>query len=84
MRRETDWSVLTCLPGRHQFSTTLALPANAETGRYLVYFALLDPYTLVPAIKLAVDGRDAQGWYSWSALSIVGKDKLEETLTKAQ
>ena len=84
VRRETDWSVLTCLPGRHQFSTTLALPANAETGRYLVYFALLDPYTLVPAIKLAVDGRDAQGWYSWSALSIVGKDKLEETLTKAQ
>lgn len=60
----------------------LALPADAETGRFLVYFALLDPYTLAPAIKLAVDGRDAQGWYSWSAVSIAGKGKLEETLTK--
>ena len=84
VRGETDWNVLTCLPGRHQFSTTLTLPANAQTGRYLLYFALLDPYTSAPAIKLAVAGRDAQGWYSWSAVNIVGKGKLEETLTKTQ
>jgi len=74
---------LTCLPGRHQFSTSLVLPADAETGRYLVYFALLDPGTSAPVVKLAVDGRDAQGWYSWSAVNVVAKGKLEETLTKA-
>jgi hypothetical protein len=59
----------------------VTIPADAETGRYSVYFALLDPYTLTPAVKLAVSGRDAQGWYSWSAVNIVGKGKLEEALT---
>ncbi len=82
VRHETDWNVLTCLPGRHQFSASLALPADAGTGRYSLYFALVDPDTSAPAVRLAVDGRDAQGWYSWSAFSIVGKGKLEETLTK--
>jgi hypothetical protein len=82
LQQEADWNVLTCLPGRHQFSASLALPADAGTGRYSVYFALVDPYTSVPAVRLAVDGRDAQGWYSWSAFNIVGKGQLTKTVTK--
>ena len=79
-----DWNVLSCLPGRHQFSASLPVPEDAAPGRYSIYFALADPYTSVPAVRLAVDGRDAQGWYSWSAVNIVGKGKLEETLTRVQ
>jgi hypothetical protein len=81
---ETDWNVLKWLPGRHQYSTILSIPKNAEPGRYNVYFTLLDPFDHTPAIKLAVEGKDAQGWYSWSSLEIVEKDKLQETLTKTE
>jgi hypothetical protein len=83
-RAEADWNVLAWLPGRHLVTTSLELPPDSEPGRYLVYFALLDPHTLVPAVQLAVDGRDAQNWYSWSAFTMVGKGRLEETLTKGQ
>ena len=80
--KETDWNVLKWLPGRHQYATILIIPKNAEPGRYNVYFALLDPYENTPVIKLAVEGKDAQDWYSWSSLEIVEKGKLQEILTK--
>ena len=83
-RKEINWDVLKWLPGRHQLSTSISIPKDAEPGRYLVYFALLDPYTKAPVIKLAVNGRDAQGWYSWTALNIVEQGTLEETLTKRE
>ena len=80
-RVETSWDVLKWLPGRHTAETKIKLPENASTGRYLVYFSLIDPYSKDPVIKLAVDGRDAQGWYSWSSFEIVEKGMLEATLT---
>jgi hypothetical protein len=82
--KETDWNVLKWLPGLHQLATTLIIPKNAEPGRYNVYFALLDPFDNTPAIKLAVEGKDAQNWYSWSILEIVKKGKLQEILTKTE
>jgi hypothetical protein len=81
-RHFADWNVLQWLPGRHLASTSTTIPADAEPGRYSIYFALLDPYTDEPAIKLAVDGRDAQGWYAWSTFEAVEKGGLEAALTK--
>jgi hypothetical protein len=80
-RTETGWNVLTWLPGRYVMNTKIKVPETAKQGRYLVYFALIDPYSMLPVIRLAVDGRDAQGWYSWSSLEIVEKGMLETTLT---
>jgi len=76
----TDWNVLQWLPGRHALSTKIKIPGNAEAGRYLVYFALLDPFTHKPSVKLAVDGMDAQGWYSWTTFEVVEKGTLEKVL----
>ncbi len=81
-RKEIDWDVLKWLPGRHKLTASITIPDNAEPGRYIVYFAMLDPYTKNPVIKLAVSGGDAQNWYSWTALNIVELATLEETLTK--
>ena len=82
LRYEADWNVLKWLPGSHKLSTSISIPKLANKGRYAIYFALLDPYYKKPVIKLAVNGRDAQGWYSWSAFNVVEDGKLEETLIK--
>ena len=80
----TDWPVKRAFPGRHRMSTEIIIPDDAKPGRYLVYFALLDPYTKQPAIKLAVSGGDAQNWYSWTTIEVVEKGTLQEVLTQTK
>jgi hypothetical protein len=82
--KQSEWNVLKWLPGRHEQSTKIEMPDNIKPGRYLVYFSLLDPYSKRPVINLAVDGADAQNWYSWTAFEVVEKGKLAEVLTKDQ
>ena len=83
-QKTTGWDVRKWLPGRYVQSTQINIPDDLKPGRYLVYFALLDPYSNKPAVKLAVDGGDAQDWYSWSAFEVVEKGKLDDTLIKSQ
>lgn len=66
-----DWDVTRWLPGRHRETAKILLPANTDEGRYLVNFALLDPFDHLPAVRLAVEGGDARKWYSWSAITVV-------------
>jgi hypothetical protein len=69
--RKMNWDVTKWLPGRHRENSELIIPAEAKPGRYLVYFALLDPFSLIPVIQLAAEGGDAQRWYSWSSASVI-------------
>jgi len=69
--RKMNWDVTKWLPGRHRENSELIIPADAKLGRYLVYFALLDPFSLSPVIQLAAEGGDAQRWYSWSSVSVI-------------
>jgi hypothetical protein len=81
LQKNTNWNVFKVLPGRHKMSAQLEIPDDAQPGRYLVYFALLDPYTKQPAVKLAVSGCDAQNWYSWTTFEVVEKGTLQKVLT---
>ncbi|MFZ0390943.1 MAG: DUF4832 domain-containing protein [Calditrichia bacterium] len=75
--QETNWDVLKWLPGRFREHASVIFPAEAQEGRYLISFALLDPFTRQPAVQLAVDGGDAQKWYSWSSVLITNGDSQE-------
>lgn len=81
---ETTWMVRQWLPGRHVQATQVMLPDDLKPGRYLVCFSLIDPYSKEPAIKLAVDGGDAQGWYSWTSFAVVEKGTLLQRLTQGE
>jgi hypothetical protein len=81
---ETDWNVRSWLPGRYVQKTQVGIPDDLKPGRYLVCFSLFDPYSKEPAVKLAVDGGDAQGWYSWTAFEIVEKGRLSDLLIKGR
>jgi len=65
---KTDVDVRKWLPGKHQVSLDLEIPSTIKAGRYYFDVGLLDPYTKEPTVRLAIEGRDGQGWYSLSRL----------------
>jgi hypothetical protein len=67
-----DADVRNWLPGRHSLNMTLQIPADVKPGRYNLAVALLDPFSKEVAVKLAIEGRDSQGWYNLSEV-VVGQ-----------
>jgi hypothetical protein len=58
------------LPGDSVYDGTAYVPATLKPGDYRVRVALLDPRTEQPAIRLAIEGRESDGWYDVGAISI--------------
>ncbi|MBI4474097.1 MAG: DUF4832 domain-containing protein [Acidobacteria bacterium] len=58
------------LPGRHVVKEAIELPPTCPPGSYRLSVALVDPATNQPAVKLAIAGRDADGWYPLSTTRI--------------
>jgi hypothetical protein len=51
------------LPGDAVVDTTVYVPQSLQPGEYKLRLALLDPRTGRPAIRLAIEGREDDGWY---------------------
>lgn len=60
-----DW-----LPGIHTLNLDLEIPPDIKPGRYNLALALIDPFSKEIAVKLAIEGRDSQGWYNLSEVEI--------------
>ena len=58
------------LPGDAVYDGTVYVPASLKSGDYQLRVALLDPRTQQPAIRLAIEGRQADGWYDVGAFSV--------------
>src|SRR5262245_50121287 len=58
------------LPGDAVFDSTLYVPSTLKPGSYRLRVALLHPKTLQPAIQLAIQGRQADGWYDLGEIRI--------------
>ena len=58
------------LPGKIQTRTMLRLPSTIAPGKYRLAVGLVEPGTLAPAVRLALSGRDPQGWYPLSQIAI--------------
>jgi Domain of unknown function (DUF4832)/Beta-galactosidase len=61
------------LPGDAVYDGTLFIPTELAPGDYQVRIALLDPRTGKPAIRLANEGRQEDGWYQMGALTVEAK-----------
>lgn len=59
------------LPGDAVVDQTIYLPHTLKAGTYQLRVALLDPRTNVPAIRLAIQGREADGWYGMGTINII-------------
>lgn len=58
------------LPGDAVFESTLYVPDDLPPGAYRFQVALLDPRTLEPAIRLAIAGRQPDGWYDLGGITV--------------
>jgi len=66
----TDARVREWLPGDAVYDGSLYVPAALQPGEYPVRVALLDPGSGRPAIKLAVAGREPDGWYRVGTIQV--------------
>jgi len=67
---KTPADVRTWLPGDAIFEGTLFVPQTLKPGQYHFRVGLLDLRTGRPAIKLAIEGRQPDGWYDLGAIQI--------------
>jgi hypothetical protein len=58
------------LPGDAVYDGALYVPENLGEGNYDVRVAMLDPRTGKPAIRLAVESRQVDGWYAMGSLTV--------------
>jgi len=65
--------VRTWLPGDAVFDGSLYVPETLPEGVYDFRVALLDPRSGKPAVRLAIAGRDADGWYQQGQLRVTHK-----------
>jgi hypothetical protein len=64
------------LPGDAVFDGSVYIPEELSEGSYDVRVAMLDPRTGDPAIRLAIEGRQADGWYAMGALTVKKSEPL--------
>lgn len=58
------------LPGDSVVDQSLYIPSDLAPGNYQVRIALLDPRTGQPAIRLAIQGRQDDGWYQLGTINV--------------
>jgi len=58
------------LPGDSVFDGTLYVPETLKPGEYRFRVAILDPRTETPAIRLAIEGRQPDGWYEVGSIRV--------------
>jgi hypothetical protein len=66
----TDADLRKWLPGDAVFQDPIFVPGDLPPGEYTLSVALLDPVTLLPAIRLAIEGRGVDGWYDLGKLHL--------------
>ena len=68
----TDADITTWLPGDNLYDNAVTVPSDMPPGEYDLEIAILDPRPGKPTIKLAISGRQSDGWYP------LGKIRLSE------
>jgi len=60
------------LPGDNLYNSAVFIPWDMPSGEYDLQIGMIDPLSLEPAIKMAIEGIDQEGWYT------LGKIKIQE------
>ena len=66
----TSVDVRQWLPGDAVFDGTIYVPDTLKSGRYRLRVGILDPVTRQPAIQLAIEGKQSDGWYDLGEIQI--------------
>ena len=58
------------LPGRFNIETTVPLPRQMPVGDCRLSVGIIDPDTMQPRVRMAIEGCDADGWYPFGNIKI--------------
>jgi hypothetical protein len=58
------------MPGDAVYDGTVYVDDGLKPGEYRVSVGILDPRTGKPAIRLAIEGRQPDGWYDVGRLKV--------------
>ena len=59
----TEADITGWLPGDNLYDDAVFLPPDMPEGEYDLEIGILDPRTLKPKVRLAIEGRTTDGWY---------------------
>jgi hypothetical protein len=66
----SDADIRSWLPGDNLYDSAVAIPVDTATGQYDLQIGLLDERTDEPRIKLAIEGRQDDGWYDLGIINV--------------
>jgi hypothetical protein len=72
----TNADITTWLPGDNVYDDAVFIPYDMPEGEYDLEIGIVDPQSHEPKVQLAMEGRDAEGWYS------IGKMKIKKAKVK--
>jgi len=66
----TDANITLWLPGDIIYDNAVFVPLDMPSGEYNLQIGIVDCQSHEPEVNLAVEGRDAEGWYSLGQIEI--------------
>jgi hypothetical protein len=58
------------LPGDNLYDDAVVIPADTADGQYDLQIGVLDEQTEAPRVKLAIEGRQPDGWYNLGKVAV--------------
>jgi hypothetical protein len=69
----TAADIRTWLPGDNLHDDSVLVPSDMPAGEYELQIGILDPVSNKPNVKLAISGRQPDGWYPLGKIRLSGK-----------
>lgn len=67
----TNADIRQWLPGDNVYDDSVFIPSNMAPGTYNLQVGIVDLQTRIPVVKLAIEGREDDGWYTLGETEIV-------------
>lgn len=66
----TEADIRAWLPGDNLYDDTVTVPSDMPSGQYELQIGMVDPLSKKPKVKLAISGREPDGWYGLGNVKI--------------
>ena len=66
----TTAAIKTWLPGDNIYDSSVFIPFDMPIGNYELQIGIVDRQSFEPKVKLAIEGRDTEGWYTIGKISV--------------
>ena len=66
----TDADITSWMPGDNLYDNSIFIPVDMPEGEYQLQIGIVDRQLLQPKVKLGIEGKDSEGWYTLGSISI--------------